>query len=111
MKLDIRFRGLDSSASLREHAMRRMQAHLARYRRELSSLVVRVVDDNGPKGGVDKRCLITVRGPRVGYASIEERSPDVYAAVDVAVERLARTLGRGVERARETVTMGAARAR
>lgn len=101
MKIEVRFRGLDASDSLREHAMRQVQSHLSRFGQDLAGVVVRIADTNGPKGGIDKKCQITVRGPRVGESSLEELADDGYAAVSVAAERIARTVGRGLERARE----------
>ena len=101
MKIEVRFRGLDASDSLREHAMRQVHSHLSRFGQDLAGVMVRIADLNGPKGGIDKRCQITVRGPRVGESSLEELSDDGYAAVSAAVERMARAVGRGLERARD----------
>jgi ribosome-associated translation inhibitor RaiA len=101
MKTEIRFRGLESSESLRDHTMRQIHLHLSRFGRELSAVAVRIGDTNGPKGGVDKQCRITVRGPRFGSSTLDEFSSDTYSAVDLAVERMARTAGRALERARD----------
>lgn len=100
MQLEVRFQSLDSSEPLREHTSRRVQFHLDRFGHELVSVVVRLADVNGPKGGVDKRCRITVRGARVGSLTVEERSADAYSAVDCAVGRIGRTVGRELARAR-----------
>ena len=67
----------------------------------MASAAIASSSSNGPKGGIDKKCRITVRGPRVGESSLEELADDGYAAVSVAAERIARTVGRDLERARE----------
>lgn len=100
MKIEVRFRGLDSSASLREHVVHRIHVHVGRFGRQVSAVRVRIADINGPKGGVDKRCRITVRGPRVGALTLDELSADAYSAVDLAVDRIARAVARSLERAR-----------
>ena len=100
MKIDVRFRSLQSSEFLRDHAVRRVLAHLSRFGTEISGVVVRIADVNGPKGGLDKQCQVLVRGPRFGSTTLEELSSDAYAAVDLAVERLSRAVGRQLERAR-----------
>jgi len=100
MKIDVRFHGLESSDALREHAARRVHFHLSRFGGEVTAIVVRLADVNGPKGGVDKRCQVTVRGPRFGSATLDEMSGDAYSAVDVAVERIGRSVGRELGRAR-----------
>jgi len=100
MKTEVRFHGVETSESLREHATRRVQLHLSRFGRDLTGVVVRIGDVNGPKGGLDKRCRVTVRGPRVGSATLDEYSGDIWSAVDLALERVARNVGRTLEKAR-----------
>ncbi len=100
MKIDVRFRALDASEPLREHVLRAVHCQLSRFGRELSSVSARIGDVNGPKGGIDKRCQLHVRGPRLGSVVIEEASADAYAAVDACAERAAHSVGRELERLR-----------
>lgn len=100
MKTEIRFHGIEASESLRDHATRRSHSHLSRFGHELSGVVIHISDVNGPKGGLDKRCRITVRGPRVGSSTIDERSGDFWSAVDLAVESISRNIGRSLEKMR-----------
>ena len=102
MKIDIRFRDLDASDALKTHAMRRLQFGLSRFGHAISAITVRVSDVNGPRGGVDKRCQIIVRGPRLGTLALDELHGDIYVAVDAAVERLSRTVGRELARVRQS---------
>lgn len=106
MKIDVRFISLDSSRSFREHARRRLHLRLGRFASEISDIVVRVTDVNGPKGGLDKRCQVTIRGPKLGDLSVEELREDVHAAAHSAVERAGRAVGRALERARATSRAG-----
>lgn len=100
MKLDIRVRGLESPGSLREHAARRVHYHLSRFGPAVTGVVVRVDDINGPKGGVDMRCQVTVRGRHFAPRTTEDLRADAYAAVDTALELTARAIGRELERRR-----------
>jgi putative sigma-54 modulation protein len=100
MKVEIRFRGLESSDALREHAARRVHFHLSRFGHVVSAVLVRISDVNGPKGGLDKRCQVTVRGQSFGSATFGELSGDAYSAVDMAVERIGHSVGRQLERVR-----------
>jgi ribosome-associated translation inhibitor RaiA len=100
MKIDVRFRNLEPSVYLRDYALRRIHAQLSRFGTEISTITVRLSDMNGPKGGADKRCHISVRGPSIGTTTIDERREDAYAAVDVVVERAAHSAGRELERQR-----------
>jgi putative sigma-54 modulation protein len=103
MKIQIRVRGLDRSEtdSLRDHAARRILIHLSRFDHAISSVFVRISDVNGPRGGVDKECHITVRGSRRADVLVENLSSDTYSAVDLAVERAGRAVGRDLDRLRE----------
>jgi len=100
MKIDVRFRGLEASDSFREHVRRRVHFQMSRFGGAVRSVVVRIGDINGPKGGVDKRCQVTLRGSRLGPLTIEDLSADVYSALDMALERAARAAGRDIERTR-----------
>ncbi len=101
MKVQVRLRGLDHSPSLVAYAMRRVHQHLSRFGRQVSGVTVRLVDVNGPKGGADKRCQVTVAGPRLGAVHLTETHHDLFAGVDLALDRLAQVIGRNLERARE----------
>jgi putative sigma-54 modulation protein len=100
MKIQVRFRALDVSEPLRQHLLRAVHFHLSRFGRELSSVSARVGDVNGPKGGIDKRCQLHVRGPRLGSVVVAEMSADAYAAVDACAERAEHSVGRELERLR-----------
>lgn len=100
MKTEVRFRGIESSDALREYTVRRIHFQLSRFNGAIGSVVVRIGDVNGPKGGADKRCHVTVRGGAVGVVTVDERSADAYRAVDLALERAARAAGRELERCR-----------
>jgi len=102
LKIDIRFRGLESSASLRAYILRRVHLHVRRLGRALAAVVVRLSDVNGPKGGVDKRCQVMLVRRGQAPVTIDEVSMDAYAAVDVAVERATLAAGRGIARERST---------
>jgi len=102
MTIDVRFCGLPSSESLRAYVIHRIHSHLRRLGNVLGAVIVRLSDVNGPKGGVDKRCQVMLRGPGHRPVTIEELDVDAYAAVDVAVERAARVADRQRARARAT---------
>ncbi|MEN9579090.1 MAG: hypothetical protein RJA70_2099 [Pseudomonadota bacterium] len=112
MKIDIRFRNLQASDSLREHALRRVHFHLSRFGQEVGSVCVRIGDVNGPKGGLDKQCHVTLRGPSLSSIVIDELREDAYLAVEVAIERASRAVGRDLDRQRSAraASAGARRA-
>jgi hypothetical protein len=100
MRIDIRFRGLEGTDTLREYAEKRAQAQLCRFDHAVDDVVMRLSDLNGPKGGVDKRCHVMVRSGLLGTTTIEEVSGDEHTAIATALERAARTIGQRLARTR-----------
>ena len=102
MNITIRFLSMHTSIALRDHARGRVESHLGRLAQAITHVVVRVRDINGPTGGVDKVCSVTVRGSKLGLLTVEELSSDPYAAVDAALARMSSAVARGIERARSS---------
>ena len=94
MRISIRGdRTLDST--LIELAKLRFGTALGRFATRIHSLVIRIGDINGPKGGADKRCVVQVRltSPR-RIAIIEDIDPSAAAAISRAANRAGRTVAR-----------------
>jgi hypothetical protein len=68
MQIDIKARGFRLTEGLRTRAERRIRFALGSTSGRVRSVVMRLADENGPRGGVDKRCTIRANltgGPRV----------------------------------------------
>lgn len=100
MNIDVRFRGMAPSEDLRAHATRKVLWHFGRLAGAIDSVVVRIEDVNGPKGGLDTRCQVSVRGPLLGWLTVESVDTAPSSGIDGAVDRMARTIVRELERAR-----------
>lgn len=101
MRVQVRCTGIEPSTGLAEHAKRRIHQHLSRFGHRLRSVEARLGDVNGPRGGRDKRCLVTAHGPGLGVLRVEELHEDVYACMERALERLEEAVGRSIARVRE----------
>ena len=102
MMVDVRFRAVQPSAPLREHAVQRVYAQLGRFGEVIRAVRLHVSDENGPKGGPDKRVVVSVRCRGHGTVVVDDVSGDAYSTVDTAIARAARALHRGFARARHT---------
>ena len=100
MRLGILTRGIALTEAIRHYAQRRLKTALGRYRAALATVQVRLSDINGPRGGIDKHCVIEVRGPALVPIVVRERDADLYVAIDRAAERLDRTVARRLARTR-----------
>ena len=100
MHIDIQASGFKLTNDLREHAVRRLQFALSWAAHDVSKVVVRLSDINGPRGGRDKRCYIQVPIPGRPDVVIEDIEPDLYVAINHAVDRIERSVARRLERKR-----------
>ena len=104
MRLSVSGDGLRPGTELRQYVDRRLQFALGRFGPAIERVAVRVADINGPRGGIDKYCriVVTLRGRSGHPVAVDDRDEDLYAAVARASARIGRTLGRALERKRET---------
>jgi ribosome-associated translation inhibitor RaiA len=101
VRIEVRGRAGLLSDPLRAHAERRLRFAVGRFASRVEKLTVRVDDVNGPRGGVDKECVIVASLVPSGGVKVEERDLDLYQAVDRATDRLGRSVAREVQRRRE----------
>ncbi len=64
-------------------------------------------DLNGPRGGVDKACVLVLHLPQHETIRVEERDLDLYAAITRAAARLREAVQRGAARRRSRRARGA----
>lgn len=98
MMIDVRTVHLDMTDAIRQHAEDRFVGALHRFDRFVRSLSVRLVDLNGPRGGMDKACRVMVTLRDSTQIVIEQIGTDLYAAMDQAAGRAKQALGRKVDR-------------
>jgi putative sigma-54 modulation protein len=98
--IEIRWRGIERSALVSERARRRARGVFRASARHIRNVVVRLEDLNGPKGGIDKRCTVEVRGT-FGSHLTETRDADVQSAVDRALRMAGRSVLRYLDRRAE----------
>ncbi|HKC60054.1 MAG TPA: HPF/RaiA family ribosome-associated protein [Myxococcales bacterium] len=101
MKVIIQGKQLRLSRGLKSYAQKHVVGPLNRfYDNEAAELRVELGDVNGSKGGVDKECHLTLHMPGARTIQIEETTPDSYASMDSARDRLVRAAKKELERMR-----------
>lgn len=100
MQTRIRTQGLPLTEELRSRAERRIQFALGRFSTSIRSVSTLLADQNGPRGGIDKRCSLIVRG-RGWQVVVHDDDADAGAALDRAAERAARSVARKLDRLRD----------
>ena len=99
MQIDIKARGFRLTEGLRNQAERRVRFALGATSGRVRSVVMRLADENGPRGGLDKRCTIRANLPGAPPVIIEQQEADLYVAIDRAADRVGRAVSRRLERA------------
>ncbi|MCG8449278.1 MAG: HPF/RaiA family ribosome-associated protein [Pirellulales bacterium] len=87
---------------LRELLARRLSYALSRFESRIRRKTVVFDDANGPRGGVDKQCRVTVKLDRTGDVVIREQDADISKCITRAAERIGRAVARAIERAQHT---------
>lgn len=100
MNLDVRSLGFPCTTALSDHVERRLQFALIRHGNRIQRVVVRLGDENGPRGGLDKFCRIQVHLSDAPIVLINDIGPDLYAVIDRAAERAGRAVVKHLDLAR-----------
>jgi putative sigma-54 modulation protein len=98
--------GVPLSDDDRTYALRRIAFKLGKHGRSIERVSVRIEDVNGPRGGVDKRCRIKVVVRGRESVVTEQPDQDLRAAVDVAADRVERSVRRSLEAERRRALRG-----
>ena len=78
----------DTAAALREYATRRLSFALRRFEQRVRHITVRLVDQNGPRRGVDSRCSMIVELVGGRRIVVEATTAWPFASVSRAAHRL-----------------------
>lgn len=101
MRIEVSARGVSVTRRLREYVARRLHFKLGRFSDRINVVRVRMVDVNGPRGGVDLHCRIQVRGTDLDGLVASALAANPTSAIDEAANRIHRVVGREFARASE----------
>ena len=86
--------------ALLAHVERRLRFALSRFGPKIRQAAVKLTDLNGPRGGLDKQCQITVTLSPSGKVRVEATAAALHTAIDLVFQRLERSVTRELERRR-----------
>jgi len=92
MVVDIHGQGFTVTPALAEHVRRRLGFVLARHGKRIQRVAVRVGDENGPRGGVDKYCRIRDCLLDAPVGVVKDVGAESYATIDRAADRISRVV-------------------
>jgi putative sigma-54 modulation protein len=100
MQMDIYAQPFKLTAALEQHVVQRVEHAIGTASSSVRGGMVRLLDVNGKRGGVDKTCRIVVWLRHGGSVIVEAVDRDLYAAIDAASVKLRVALGRRLNRRR-----------
>lgn len=103
MQIQLTSRGLAASQALNDLVVRHCHFALGRFAPLVRSVRVRLSDENGPRGGVDKRCQVVVQFRRQAPVVLEGSGDALEPLVAGTFDRLGRTVARIADRRRTDV--------
>jgi ribosomal subunit interface protein len=107
MKVLLRGVHLSLSDGLKAYVHEHLVDHVQRlYDDEAAEIDISLVDNNGPKGGVDKDCRVTVRLPGLSSVHVTETAETLHQAIDAVRDRIVTTLKRTLEKRRDVSNQG-----
>lgn len=84
--------------SLADLVQQRFSFAVGRFGQHVASVTVRLTDVNGPRGGTDKRCAVSVRVHRLRRdIFIEDTDATAGAAISHAAARTSRAIARAID--------------
>jgi hypothetical protein len=109
MKVTLVNRGAGVDEALRSFVQIKVETTLRRLGHDIRSVRVQLEDTNGPRGGLDKRCVVTVSGDRFKPLVVEARDVSLHAAVAQALYIASRAVVRALRRERAYTAVAALR--
>jgi ribosomal subunit interface protein len=109
VNIEIRVRNVPLTDELKAHADQRLHLALSRFSNRIRSVKVMFEDVNGPKGGPDKKCAVTVKLDAGDELRVEDSNGDLRFIVDGVADRIGRLVAREIERQREASSSKASR--
>ena len=94
MRLDVTTHEIELTPDLREQVKRRIHFALGRFSARIKTVSVCLADVNGPRGGVDKCCVVRIQAGLRRAVVIREQHSDVHAAIAIAADRAQRSMTR-----------------
>lgn len=98
MQFEIYGKNIPVTEQLRSHIQRRFSFALERFAVRIARVCVRVGDQNGPKGGIDKRCRVAIVLLPSTTIVMEAQDANIYTAIDRVAEKAGRCIGRSLRR-------------
>ncbi len=94
MRINIQTQGFKLTSAIDAHVRKQLSRNFRAMENHIIAVDVFLRDINGPKGGKDKRALVSVQLASQPAVKVEVLHTDLYAAVSVTARRAQRAMKR-----------------
>lgn len=101
MDVDVNWSALNFNDKLKGFVSRRLTFLVGRFRTVIMRVSVHFSDINGPKGGADKQCVVSVKLWTTGEIVIKGKGTEYQSVFQTNFERLIRSVRRELAKQRE----------
>lgn len=98
MQIQISSVEVSSSEAVNQRVHEELERSMKLFRERVTRVQVHLHDANGPKSGVDKRCVLEARIAGQHPVAVEARAVDMYDAITQAAGKLERAVRHQLER-------------
>ncbi len=96
--IDIQAQNFSLTEGIKTHIEQKLEPINQHFGEYINTIHVHVSDQNGPKGGDDKHCLIHIELNKLPTVIIEDNEEDLYTAIDNCCHRAERAVRKSVEK-------------
>lgn len=101
MQLTIQSRDTQVTTPIREHIQQRLVAALDQHADRIRAVSVKLSDLNGPRGGVDQLCKVSVQLNNGKMLHHERKGLDLYSNISLIADKVKRRVGRQIARLKQ----------
>jgi len=98
MSMNFSSDGLPLKVKVQDYVQRKIDSAIGPFEDFVKAVDIRIVDVNGPKGGIDQRCRVAVAMNGKPDIIASANHENAFGAISLAVDRVRRSLQRVVGR-------------
>ncbi len=102
MKIDITMQQSCSDSEIARKVARRARLAFSRFATAIQVITIRITDTNGPKGGEDTRCIVSVKLASAGEVVVQGEGENILTVLSHCLSRAERAVSRSLDRRRDT---------
>lgn len=102
MKINITMQQGCSDNKISRTVARRARLALSRFATSIQAITIRITDINGPKGGEDIRCVVSVKLALAGEVVVQGEGEKSLSVLNHCLSRAERAVSRNLDRRRDT---------